>query len=564
MSELKVNKISPRSGTAITLGDSGDTFTIPSGATLAIAGSVTGFTSAGIDDNATSVAITIDSSERVAIGNTSPAEILSVSGNMETSGSILSIANNSLKIISGGNATNAGSNLTLYGGTNADAGVFRFRSGTTERMRIDASGDLGIGTSAPKEKLDSRGAAVFSGDHATSTNAYGTTHGILLSSTSNLGKITAVSNGSNDVKLELRGLDGGSANSNQLVLDGGTSNVGIGTSSPASLGSNITTLEITGGSTVRTGAVYLSSSDKNIKGYFYGSNTGFNIGSETNHSFKIITNNTEIARFDASGDLLIGKTSISTNAVGVALTGLGLGAFTRSGDAPIIANRTTSDGDIALFRKDNSTVGSIATVSGTVSFGQSDTALVYDSGNDQIRPYSIGSGTRDNAIDLGSSSGRFKDIYLGGGVYLGGTGSANKLTDYEEGTFTPTIESGFNSGVTYAIQGGKYTKIGNKVFLAVRLEIGTGTGNSSRIEIGGLPFTTATSSSTGLVGSGVFSYTNVNIINSTTTNLPTIYFPQNVNQFGFYKTNGTSFNGNDLSTPTDADFYLSAFYFTDA
>jgi hypothetical protein len=34
MSELKVNKISPRSGTDVTLGDSGDTFTIPSGATL--------------------------------------------------------------------------------------------------------------------------------------------------------------------------------------------------------------------------------------------------------------------------------------------------------------------------------------------------------------------------------------------------------------------------------------------------------------------------------------------------------------------------------------------------
>jgi hypothetical protein len=34
MSELKVNKISPRSGTDITLGDSGDTITIPSGATI--------------------------------------------------------------------------------------------------------------------------------------------------------------------------------------------------------------------------------------------------------------------------------------------------------------------------------------------------------------------------------------------------------------------------------------------------------------------------------------------------------------------------------------------------
>ena len=34
MSELKVNKISPRDGTAFTLGDSGDTFTVPAGANI--------------------------------------------------------------------------------------------------------------------------------------------------------------------------------------------------------------------------------------------------------------------------------------------------------------------------------------------------------------------------------------------------------------------------------------------------------------------------------------------------------------------------------------------------
>jgi hypothetical protein len=43
MSEVKVNKISPRSGTDVTLGDSGDTFTIPSGATLVNNGTATGF-----------------------------------------------------------------------------------------------------------------------------------------------------------------------------------------------------------------------------------------------------------------------------------------------------------------------------------------------------------------------------------------------------------------------------------------------------------------------------------------------------------------------------------------
>jgi hypothetical protein len=41
MSEVKVNKISPRSGTDVTLGDSGDTFTVPSGATLDIASGAT-------------------------------------------------------------------------------------------------------------------------------------------------------------------------------------------------------------------------------------------------------------------------------------------------------------------------------------------------------------------------------------------------------------------------------------------------------------------------------------------------------------------------------------------
>ena len=43
MSEVKVNKISPSSGTAFTLGDSGDTFTVPSGATIVNSGTATGF-----------------------------------------------------------------------------------------------------------------------------------------------------------------------------------------------------------------------------------------------------------------------------------------------------------------------------------------------------------------------------------------------------------------------------------------------------------------------------------------------------------------------------------------
>ena len=43
MSEVQTNKISPATGTTFTLGDSGDTFNIPSGATIANAGTASGF-----------------------------------------------------------------------------------------------------------------------------------------------------------------------------------------------------------------------------------------------------------------------------------------------------------------------------------------------------------------------------------------------------------------------------------------------------------------------------------------------------------------------------------------
>ena len=49
MSEVKVNKISPRTACGtVTLGDSGDTFTVPSGATISNLGTATGFGGTGV------------------------------------------------------------------------------------------------------------------------------------------------------------------------------------------------------------------------------------------------------------------------------------------------------------------------------------------------------------------------------------------------------------------------------------------------------------------------------------------------------------------------------------
>jgi hypothetical protein len=57
--EVKTNKVSPATGTAFALGDSGDTFTVPSGATIVNSGTATGFgiTAANFRPNAQAIII---------------------------------------------------------------------------------------------------------------------------------------------------------------------------------------------------------------------------------------------------------------------------------------------------------------------------------------------------------------------------------------------------------------------------------------------------------------------------------------------------------------------------
>ena len=97
--------------------------------------------------------------------------------------------------------------------------------------------------------------------------------------------------------------------------------------------------------------------------------------------------------------------------------------------------------------------------------------------------------SRTAAIDLGDANARFKDLYLSGGVYLGGTGSANKLDDYEEGTWTPSPVSG--AGFTIATNRGcTYTKIGRMVHSTANLSLDySGSNGGVQVEISGLPFT---------------------------------------------------------------------------
>jgi hypothetical protein len=70
------------------------------------------------------------------------------------------------------------------------------------------------------------------------------------------------------------------------------------------------------------------------------------------------------------------------------------------------------------------------------------------------------------------------------GVYLGGSGSANLLDDYEEGTWTPTTGG---SGVPVSSSNGFYTKVGQVVHIEGSITFGS-TSNSSQCNVDGFPF----------------------------------------------------------------------------
>lgn len=70
----------------------------------------------------------------------------------------------------------------------------------------------------------------------------------------------------------------------------------------------------------------------------------------------------------------------------------------------------------------------------------------------------------------------------------------NTLDDYEEGTFSPGISfGGGTTGITYALQSGSYTKIGNRVFCTGKVELTTKGSSTGDALITGLPFTIANS-----------------------------------------------------------------------
>ena len=297
------------------------------------------------------------------------------------------------------------------------------------------------------------------------------------------GSITGLSNLTTS-SFTSTGIDD-NATSTAITIDA-SSNVGIGTTTVG----QFATIDV--GLTVDSGNAYsgIACTDGSTTSTLAQGYSTTYLYNQANGSMLFGTNNTERARIDSSGNLLVGKTSTNFNTDGFqAFSGGFVHATATQGTANsgtvITVNRKSTDGSIVDFRKNGSTVGSIGTQGGRPYFSRTEGGFSLSS-NGHMIPATATGDVSDNARDLGLSVARWKDLYLSGGVYLGGTGSANKLDDYEEGNFTAAITTTGGS-VTLSASNLRYVKIGSSVTVGGRLTVSSVSSPTGAIQIT-LPF----------------------------------------------------------------------------
>jgi hypothetical protein len=267
-------------------------------------------------------------------------------------------------------------------------------NGNATAITIDASENVGIGTSSPTYKFN-----------------------VLASS----GSQNIFQAGQSGVSNGLSITSNGSA----LTYSFLTGNVGIGTSSPSFAVGGGLQVQADSFSSVRvteTGNTGLDVSQaSDAKGYVY---------LRDNADLIFGTNNTERMRIDSSGNLLVGKSSSAINTDGVELLNSGRMFLTTTSLAHVIRRKST-DGALVEFQKDGSTVGSIGSRGGTDSYillgGAGLTGSATSTG--ALLPTKTANSFDDDVVDLGFSGARFDDIYATNGTIQ--TSDRNEKQDIE-------------------------------------------------------------------------------------------------------------------------------------
>ena len=170
-----------------------------------------------------------------------------------------------------------------------------------------------------------------------------------------------------------------------------------------------------------------------------------------------------------------------------------LGVGTELPTSQLYVNNTV-DGDKIRWGKSNVLVGSVGTYNGVPYIGYQGGAgggIMFN--GTSIEPTALGSNRSSNINDIGSANYRWRNAYLGGGIYLGGTATAHKLDFYKTDTWAPQIyyqNATDQANATNSTQTGIYTKIGNVCTVQFRLiwNQASGTPAVDNIGIKNLPF----------------------------------------------------------------------------
>lgn len=221
----------------------------------------------------------------LGIGETSPAQKLHVDGSIRVGDTNDVVYADKFFAVS---------NANLHIGANNGYDTVFFNGPADERMRITSTGDVGIGTTSPDYKLEVNGTLgvsrtdgiIFAGSIATGTGSK------IVSNTSNdLIFSTALSSAPYTTTERVRILNNG--------------DVGIGTTSPSPIGTNITTLDIQGSS----GGGFRFGRTDGTEGGLWTLSSGTTLGSISNIPLYFRTNNNTKATILANGNFGIGTTS---------------------------------------------------------------------------------------------------------------------------------------------------------------------------------------------------------------------------------------------------------------
>jgi hypothetical protein len=333
-------------------------------------------------------------------------------------------------------------------------------TGGSERLRIDTSGNVGIGTSSPSS-------ALTVGDGTAPTNI--TVLNALFS--------TNTASGANIVVRKSNDTAGVTSNLS-FARSRGTAASPTAVSSGDNLG-NFVSYGFDGTNYIIaaqiTTAVDTTPGTNDMPGRIVFSTTADGAASVT-----------ERMRIDSSGNVGIGTSS----------PGYPLTVVSASSSVGLAINGRSSDSVAGAFWFANNgstqygTITASATEYRISAIPAAAVQTFYTNGSERMRIDSSGR----LLVGLTSANTSGANFQVSSGVTFPATQSAssdaNTLDDYEEGTWTPTVKGTATAGTgTYGAQNGFYTKIGNRVFFQCYVQWSNLTGAAGFLALGGLPFT---------------------------------------------------------------------------